>query len=154
MDVIYGLTTSPGQLFQHHFRRLVKTLFNGRTSDDVVYHSFPSRILDVVEPPVYRTIQDEAAQNDSNDPLAQRLLAALEENNVYEWTPRAPVLLIHARSDDEVPFENTQVAYRYFKDHGAQAAIRDLGYGFTHESAALPAMIQGYLYFTDLVDMD
>ncbi len=54
-------------------------------------------------------------ENNLNHPL--RL--ALQENNLYDWTPQAPMHIIHGLADELVPFENAQLAYDTFSSNGA-----------------------------------
>ena len=39
----------------------------------------------------------------------------LEENSVYDWEPDFPILLFHVKKDKIVPYENREIAYRYFR---------------------------------------
>lgn len=56
-------------------------------------------------------------QEGSNSPI----LKDLEENNVYKWSPSAPVFLFHARNDTIVPYRNMQIADSYFSKNGSSS---------------------------------
>lgn len=45
---------------------------------------------------------------------------ALAENNVYDWKPVSPVLLVHGTQDDYVPFFNAKTAFEAMKKNGAE----------------------------------
>ena len=47
----------------------------------------------------------------------------LEENNVYEWAPSAPVFLFHARNDSIVPYSNMQKAQDSFNQKGSTRVV-------------------------------
>jgi hypothetical protein len=47
------------------------------------------------------------------------LRLALSDNNLYEWTPRAPMKMFHCQADQAVIFANSQVAYQSFTNRGA-----------------------------------
>ena len=47
------------------------------------------------------------------------LRCALSENNVYNWTPQAPIKMFHCRGDRDVIFANAEVAYQSFTNRGA-----------------------------------
>ena len=47
------------------------------------------------------------------------LRLALSDNNLYEWTPRAPRKMFHCHGDQVVIFANSQVAYQSFTNRGA-----------------------------------
>ena len=56
-----------------------------------------------------------AFRTDPNHPLRN----AMRDNNVYDWTPQAPVRLYHSHGDQAVPFNNAQKAYDTFIARGA-----------------------------------
>ena len=53
---------------------------------------------------------------DANHPLR----VALQENDLWDWTPQAPIHLFHGIGDELVPYENSQMAYDQFLVNGAQ----------------------------------
>ncbi|MBX9769391.1 MAG: prolyl oligopeptidase family serine peptidase [Bdellovibrionales bacterium] len=48
------------------------------------------------------------------------LYAMLKANNLYDWTPKAPVIFVHGQGDHDVPFQNSVVAYDTMKARGAK----------------------------------
>ncbi|SEN14656.1 Pimeloyl-ACP methyl ester carboxylesterase [bacterium A37T11] len=60
---------------------------------------------------------------------------ALQANNVYDWKPNAPVLLLHADGDDIVPVLNAHKAEAAMKANGANVSFMSLGSGTHRESA-------------------
>ncbi len=49
------------------------------------------------------------------------LVAFLKENDSYRgWTPKAPMRLYHHRSDDLVPYANSQITFNAFSSAGAK----------------------------------
>ena len=54
--------------------------------------------------------------NDTDHPLRQ----ALRQNDVYDWTPEAPTLIMGCCDDEQVKFSNSQVCYDKFVENGAQ----------------------------------
>jgi hypothetical protein len=50
-----------------------------------------------------------------NNPFRQALI----ENNLYSWSPQAPVTMFHCQGDDVVAFANAEVAYQSFTNRGA-----------------------------------
>ena len=53
-----------------------------------------------------------------NNPSIQK---NLEENNVYQWSPSAPVFLFHVRDDRIVPYRNMQTAASHFSKNGSSS---------------------------------
>ena len=46
---------------------------------------------------------------------------ALEDNDLIDFTPQAPMQIIHCNADDNVPYENATIAYNAFIEAGANA---------------------------------
>ncbi len=44
----------------------------------------------------------------------------IEQNNVYDWKPNAPVQLCYCKSDEEVLYENSLLAYDVMRKNGAK----------------------------------
>ncbi|WP_051292635.1 alpha/beta hydrolase [Olivibacter sitiensis] len=75
----------------------------------------------------------------SNTPF----LAALQQNNVYDWKPNAPVTLYHSEGDHIVPFLNATNAKAAMEARGATVNIISLG-DLEHQAASA-AYIQAVL---------
>src|SRR5690606_5310850 len=54
-------------------------------------------------------------------------IQALSDNNVYDWNPKAPVMLFHAPGDDIVPALNSVIAEQAIKARGGSATLIPLG---------------------------
>ncbi len=77
----------------------------------------------------------------------------LKENNLYNWVPKAPVQLCFCKSDEEVLYENSIVAYNYMTSHGAKNITkRNIGDTFTHRNCADYAALYSKLYFDSFVN--
>lgn len=50
-----------------------------------------------------------------NSLQTERLYKALRRNSVLNFTPRAPIFMLHSTNDDTVPFVNAQLAEQHFK---------------------------------------
>jgi pimeloyl-ACP methyl ester carboxylesterase len=46
------------------------------------------------------------------------LLAVMEANSNYRWSPQAPVRMVHGTADNIVPFENAEAAWTALRDQG------------------------------------
>ena len=44
----------------------------------------------------------------------------VENNNLWNWNPVAPIYLFHGIGDELVPFENSQLAYNQFIENGIE----------------------------------
>ena len=54
-------------------------------------------------------------------------IQALSDNNVYDWSPKAPVMLLHAPGDDIVPALNAVIAEQAIRARGGSATFIPLG---------------------------
>jgi len=54
------------------------------------------------------------------------LRVRLRENEVFKWTPRAPITFFHSLADDEVPYHLGLEAYTYMRAHGAPITLTTL----------------------------
>lgn len=71
---------------------------------------------------------------------------ALKDNDVFDWQPRVPTLLVHGRSDDFVIPLNSQTAFDAMRRRGATNIELALVDG-NHFSAVTPYVLQMYGFF-------
>jgi hypothetical protein len=81
----------------------------------------------------------------------QKIWAALEDNNLYDWTPVAPIRMFHCNGDVTVPFENSQKALDSFISNGVDNAelINPLE-GGTHTTCLFPSLLGAKEWFNSL----
>ncbi|HVI47109.1 MAG TPA: lipase family protein [Chitinophaga sp.] len=75
------------------------------------------------------------------------VLRRLAENDVYDWTPRSPVLLQHADLDGYVPIFNSDQAYARFKSRGVNATYIII-HGKNHPEAIPDFALNTLQYFS------
>jgi pimeloyl-ACP methyl ester carboxylesterase len=86
----------------------------------------------------------QAVLNDSD----ARLTAALADNDIYDWKPRAPLALFHGTADDYVPFFNSQDAYDAMQRRGAtQVELHPIP-GGNHFTSAVQYTLGAYLFIS------
>jgi pimeloyl-ACP methyl ester carboxylesterase len=84
----------------------------------------------------------QALLNNNDAPLA----AALADNDIYDWKPRAPMALFHGTADDYVPFFNSQNAYDAMQKRGAtQVELRPIQ-GGNHFTSATAYTLGAYAF--------
>ena len=86
-------------------------LFDGMHSGGEINSVMPSIPITIMKPDSIETFQ-----SNINHPLRM----ALQENNLYDWSPQSTMHIIHGIADELVPYENAQMTYNYFIDNGAQ----------------------------------
>ncbi|NQU68864.1 MAG: hypothetical protein HQ510_13050 [Candidatus Marinimicrobia bacterium] len=96
--------------FTNYYTSLLPGLFDGTHPGWQINSYLPSIPINILQPSVI----DEFSQNDQHP-----LRLALQNNDLYDWTPQASVYLIHGMGDEVVPYENSQLAYEIFLANGA-----------------------------------
>lgn len=77
-------------------------------------------------------------------------LAALADNNCYDWEPLSPLLMVHGTSDELVPFFNSQTAYDAMMANGAENLTLTEVEGGTHESVVAQFAMDTFWFFEGL----
>ncbi|MDP6936117.1 MAG: lipase family protein [Candidatus Marinimicrobia bacterium] len=85
-------------------------MFDGYHSSGEINAAMPSIPITIMKPDSVQSFQE-----NMNHPL--RL--ALQENDLFDWHPEAPMHLFHGLGDELVPYENSQLAYDTFLANGA-----------------------------------
>ena len=78
---------------------------------------------------------------------------ALLDNDVYNFIPSAPMRLLHCSGDDNVIYDNAEVAYNYFIENGAQNIELVDGGNFDHGECASIAIIGAKLWFDSMAEL-
>lgn len=87
--------------------------------------------------------------SDTNHPLRQ----AIADNNLLDWTPRAPMHLYHCSGDDQVPYTNSVIAYQTFTNNGA-CCVEMIDPGapqhLNHSACFYPSVLSAKAWFDSL----
>jgi len=71
---------------------------------------------------------------------------ALQESDLFDWTPQAPVYMLYCEGDDQVPFRNTIIADSTMNARGAtDVSSKEVsgGRNLDHGQCAIPALNEG-----------
>lgn len=97
-----------------------------------------------------RIIRDDvknAIQSDPNHVVNK----ILRENDVYDWSPKAPTKIFYCKADDQVPYENSLVAKDVMTSNGASnLEVRDVNPTADHGACFSPALTSTVLFFLGL----
>jgi hypothetical protein len=85
--------------------------FDGYHSSTEINQAMPEIPITIMKP-------EEIQAFEENENHSLRI--SLQENDLWNWTPQAPVHLFHGLGDELVPYENSQMAYDQFLINGAQ----------------------------------
>jgi hypothetical protein len=139
---VYGnLYTDINDVFLPEYAAILPGLFDGNTSMGTINNACPDIPNQVLQPALL-----EAFQQDPNHPMR----IALADNDLYDWVPQIPTLLLYCIGDDQVNFMNSIVAYNAFTDAGS-TTVQEMDLGeWDHGFCAPFAMFEGYSFFESL----
>ncbi len=139
---VYHLAPSLADLLQPPYDTSIPPLFHGNADGGQINTNMPADPTLILKPAYLA-----AFKADPRHPF--RL--ALQDNDVYAWTPRAPMRLYHCLADNDVPFANSQVAYASFQSRGAtQVQLIDPVPTADHTGCALPSLTLAKAWFDSL----
>ena len=139
---VYRVTDSFPNLFAAPFSLSLPPLVDGRHDSGFINRYLPDVPVRILLPEVLT-----AFINDTNNPLR----AALRDNDLYDWTPRAPMRMYHCHGDQDVIYANSEVAYRHFIANGAsQVQLIDPYPQGNHGTGLLPCLLGGKAWFDSL----
>jgi hypothetical protein len=123
-----GQTTlfSPGFALLPPYNTTLPPLFDGNSKSDTISEAMGMTFspVNLIVPKSVLTVQFIAQLTLDTSPL----VAFLRQNDSYRmpgqlnsvWVPTVPIRMIHHRSDDLVPYGNSQVAFNNFSTAGAK----------------------------------
>ncbi len=144
---IYSMYPIIDSIFVSPYNSEFKLYFNDNPTTDLgtVDNLWPSSRIptSVLKPEILQDIKDNLTSNP--------LRLALKDNDLYDWGPVSPVHLCHCNGDQDVPYQNSVIAYNSFISHGSTSVqlIMPLE-GGTHETCAVPAFIHAIKWFDSL----
>lgn len=131
------LPQTPAEIFVPPYDTLLLELFDGTNSFGEINSQVPAIPNQMIIPEVFQAFKD-----DPDHPL--RL--ALRDNDVYDWSPTAPIHMFYCTEDEQVNFENALLALDVLTENGADVQVTDGG-PLTHGGCVSPALIGGKSFF-------
>jgi len=136
-----AITSELDQIFAEGWQEQVPRLFDGTVAAEQIAAVLPT------DPQALFT-QDVLDQLTSGQgPIADVLRA----NSVMDWTPRAPIRIIHGTDDRDVPVENARAIVERMTSRGADVELVLLD-GLDHATASMPAYLDAAAWITALID--
>ncbi len=117
----YGLYPTDSELFVEEVADTLPTLFDGAELPEAI-----DRAMVPADAPPPKAVRDSVAEWLLEEMAADEehpLRVALRENDVDDWSPRAPIRLYHCRGDQDVPFEIAEHALETLEDNGADVEL-------------------------------
>jgi len=141
---IYQLGDTLEELLAEPYRRTLPPLLDGTHDFGQIAAAMPADMFAILRP----DFQADFRTNVSN-PLRQAWL----DNNLYSWTPKAPVTMYHCQGDRVVIFANAEVAYQSFTNRGACCvSVVDPGAPaqLDHDDCFIPSLREVLAWFETL----
>ena len=139
---VYHFADALPDLLAAPYDATLPPLLARRASSDEINAAMPSDPALVLKPEVLASFQ-----SDPNHPLH----VALRDNDLYAWSPAAPMRLFHCLGDQDVPFANSETALASFHALGAaQVELIDPQPSADHGDCALPSFLQVKAWFDSL----
>ncbi|HNQ88986.1 MAG TPA: lipase family protein [Verrucomicrobiota bacterium] len=107
---VYRLAPSLADLLAPEYQTTLPPLLDGQHTGEEINAILPQDVTRVLHPNVLAGLRTRP-----NHPLRQ----ALRDNDLYRWTPQAPLRLYHCGGDQDVIIANSQVALAAFHARGA-----------------------------------
>lgn len=140
MRMVYGIYADLEEAVFPSLSVKLPLLFDGSRSNQEIREELPKNANQVFKTKFF----DDVSSEDLNP-----LRTALKKNDVYQWTPTAPMRLYHGTNDQDVPFKNCTVASDYMKAKGADVQCTAVGH-LDHGAAFFPAMAGAFQWFETL----
>lgn len=139
---VYHLADSLADLLKPPYDTQVPPLLDGNHTGSEINAVLPADVSLALNPAVLARLR-----NDPRSPLR----VALRENDLYRWTPVAPLRLYHCRGDGDVTFLNSQVAVESFHQRGAsQVELIDPAPAADHGDCVQPSLLSAKAWFDQL----
>ena len=144
-QTVYQVSSSFSNLLQAPYATTVPPLMDGGHTSAQINAALPSVPFQILKP-------DQIAAFRTNV-VGHPLRAALRDNDLFDWTPHAPMRLYHCHADQDVLALNSTNALNRFWARGAtQVQLIDpapaINYG--HSDGAVPCLSLGKTWFDSL----
>lgn len=134
---IYALTPDPATIFQPPYDTMVPALLDFNHPEALVIQSLKNPPVTIFQP---QFLEGVAAGSHSFN-------TALETNQVLNWGPKAPTILVYSKADEIVPFAIEEKAYAQMLDLGGNVDTVNTGNIYNHADGFVPALLKAKEWF-------
>ncbi|MCZ4410141.1 alpha/beta fold hydrolase [Cryomorphaceae bacterium 1068] len=143
---VYGnLYTELSDIVQEPYADLVAPYFDGEQDEfemTVVNALLPGNIDELLRDSVLTNFE-----TNPNHPLR----VALEDNDLFDWSPEMPLRMFYCDGDEQVAFTNSTTTDQIMNDNGAEdVASENVLPGANHGGCVEPALFATYEFFDGL----
>lgn len=142
MDEAYQLNMID-DIFQEKYAPVINTIYDVTQSATAIDKKLTHKASDLLK-------QDFLQQllNGENPALVN----AFKDNDIYDWSPKAPTRLYHGKEDDWVPFKQSQIAFDTMTENGAidlqiVECVAGENKPTNHANCFVPYLFSSYKFF-------
>ena len=143
---VYGnLYTELSDIIQEPYADLVAPYFDGEQNE------FEMAVVNALLPGnVDELLRDSVLTNFETNPN-HPLRLALEDNDLFDWTPEMPLRMYYCDGDEQVAFTNSTTTEQIMNDNGAEDVdSENVLPGANHGGCVEPALFAAYDFFDAL----
>jgi dienelactone hydrolase len=114
------------------YSSMMRSLFDGSKTYEEIVSQLPSTFSVLVKSTFVANVRDGSEQG---------FLAAMQENTILDWKPRAPIHFFHGDADDVSPYQNSLTASNRLKANGGTNIQLTTIPGGNHATSSMPAIV-------------
>ena len=138
---VYGtLYTDLSEVFAEPYATALPDLFNGATSGAAINAALPPTLGELMAPGALDALFAEGSA----------FLTAAADNDVYAWVPEAPMQMYYCTLDEQVFYQNAEIALAHMEAAGAADVSAVNGGALDHSDCAGLAIFGATLWFSGL----
>jgi pimeloyl-ACP methyl ester carboxylesterase len=144
-QAVYHVAPSLEAMLVAPYKTNLPPLLDGRSSAGAINAVMPAAPVKIFDPVFLADFR----KNPDNP-----LRLALQDNDLWRWTPVAPMRVYHCQADQDVPFANAQAAIDSFHSRGATSNVElivPLPDG-NHATCLFPSLLEGMAWFETMAD--
>ena len=141
---IYNLFDDITEVLLAPYNQYLFGMYSGSFSMYQINQTLPENPIEIFQDEYY-----EDFLTDPNHPFN----LALIDNDVYNFIPQSPMKLLHCNGDDNIPYENSEIAYNFFVEGGANDVYLEDGGDFGHVACAQLAIIGSKLWIDSMSEI-
>jgi pimeloyl-ACP methyl ester carboxylesterase len=134
---IYKFGNSYGQFLQKPYDSLVPVMLDYTHPENNVIAALKDPPSAIFSAPFLKEVRD------GGHPFALSLL----ENEVFNWSPKAPTRLVFSMGDEVVPYAIENKAFSRWQELGGNVDSVNLGQKYNHGDGFLPALLEAKKWF-------
>ncbi|MCX6162152.1 MAG: hypothetical protein NTV87_12575 [Ignavibacteriae bacterium] len=134
---IYGIGDSYSEFFKSPYDKLVPELLDYGHPEEEVINTLKAPPKDIFQPEFVSSVKEGK----------HRFVEKLKENEVYNWTPKSPAIIVYSMGDEVVNYSIDKNAFIKMKESGGNVKEIILGANPDHANGFVPAIQEALEWF-------